>query len=100
MYDHYKSMDDVPFPSMEDTVEGGQQDRDGAYTTFCEYILPAVIGKANWILNCRTSYLTNYITPTDEGLALIMLENNWERWIDECRGVDIRGYYRKTKVHM
>ena len=80
MYEHYQSKDDVLFPSMEDIVEGGRQDRDGAYTTFFDFILPAVIGKTNWILNCRTSYLTNHVTPTDERfLALIMLENNWEK---------------------
>ena len=59
--------------------------------------LPAVKGKADSRVNCRTSYLTNYITPTDEGLALIMLENNWERWMDECRGIDIEDVTEKPK---
>lgn len=59
-----------------------QKDNQGHYANFVEYFLSAVIGKQDYNKVKHKSLLSSYATSSDESFALIVLENNIERWID------------------
>ena len=48
----------------------------------CRFVRP-VVGANIWDRRCRTmSTEGGMSTPSDEAIALLLLENNWDRWID------------------
>lgn len=63
-----------------------RKDKQGHFANFVEYFLSAVIGKRDYNKVKHKSLLSSYATSSDESFALIVLENNMERWIDMHEG--------------
>ena len=59
-----------------------RKDDTGIYKKFVDYLLSAVVGK-HVCESCKHKALVStYTTISDEAFALIVVENNWERWVD------------------
>jgi len=50
-----------------------KRQNEKAYTTFCETVLPMVIGKNVWRHKCYTQLLSEYVSVSDEAFALLLL---------------------------
>ena len=59
-----------------------QKDETGIYEKFVDYLLSAVVGKRIYKSQKHKALLSTYTTVSDEAFALIVVENNWERWVD------------------
>ena len=71
--------------SWEDVIDL-RKNTNAAYEEFCDLLLPSVVGKVKWKRNAHQKLLSQFITPTDEALCLLLLENNWDRWKDIAHG--------------
>ena len=49
---------------------------------FVNYLLSAVVGKCVYKSQKHKALVSTYTTISDEAFALIVVENNWERWMD------------------
>ena len=49
---------------------------------FVTHFLLCVSGKTNWLSNCKTQKNSELTTVSDEALALLLLDNMWDKWID------------------
>ena len=59
-----------------------------AYTFFCDHLLGAVTGMKKFAKASRSRWISNIATISDEAFALVLLENNYEVWVDmQTRGV-------------
>ena len=58
------------------------KDDTGIYEKFVDFLLSAVIGKRVYKIWKYKALLSTYTTVSDEAFALIVVENNWERWVD------------------
>jgi hypothetical protein len=47
---------------------------------FCEHILPLVMGRAYRDVQTGMKTVTDVVNPSDEALALLLMENNWKVW--------------------
>ena len=56
------------------------------YTLFCDEILPCVVGKTRWSDNIWQVKISDLATPSDEAFAHIILENNWDVWVELAEG--------------
>ena len=56
-----------------------------AFHTFVELFVSMVTGKTKHSLNKYHKLLQNYITESDEAFTLLLLENNWEKWIEGAK---------------
>ena len=61
-----------------------QKDETGTYGQFVDYLLSAVIGKRVFKVQKHKSLLSTYATVSDEAFALLILENNFDRWVEIC----------------
>jgi hypothetical protein len=50
---------------------------------WCTHFFPTVTGTYNLKKNASTTHLSNFVTVSDEAFALTVLENFYDRWIDE-----------------
>jgi len=50
---------------------------------WCTHFFPAVAGTHNFRRNAAKTRLSNFVTVSDEAFALTVLENFYERWIEE-----------------
>ncbi len=79
----HDAKDDTPeeekMPQLEDMLKGRDDMRAHCY--FAYYFLPIVVGKNHWkkLIWQRVS-LNSLATASDEAFALLMLENNKEKW--------------------
>lgn len=59
------------------------------FKIFCDRILPCVVGKNNWKQRCSIEKVSEIASPSDEAIALLLMENSWRRWRDlyknDCR---------------
>ena len=55
------------------------------YSWVCCKFLKCVVGADNWKLNCFRRPLSDFVTNSDEGFLLLILENNYNRWVEEAR---------------
>ena len=59
--------------------------RAGGYETyalFCDNFLSCVVGKLRYRKLVRGQRMTHVATSSDEAFALLLLENNYDRWLD------------------
>lgn len=73
---------------------------DGTYNEFkliVNVCFPPMVPAKHWKQNKGELAVRNLLTISDEALALIVLENNYEEWIDKAKGVEVDKKRRKTK---
>lgn len=56
---------------------------DDVIFSFVECAIGSVIGRRLWKKRSDLMKLRNYVTPSDEAFAMLVLENNAEKWMDE-----------------
>ena len=61
------------------------------YGWVCCKFMKCVIGADNWKSNCFRRTMSEFVTNSDESFLLLILENNYGRWMEEAR----RGANRK-----
>lgn len=54
-----------------------------AYRWFCDIILGCVVGKNQWRANKDSFLDTTTTTVGDKALALLLLENFWDCWVEQ-----------------
>jgi hypothetical protein len=59
-----------------------RQDNSGIYFDFIEYFVSAVVGKTFYKVNKCQKLLSEFTTISDEALAILILENNFDTWCD------------------
>lgn len=47
---------------------------------FCTNFLSCVVGLKRWPKSCLSKRVSEVASVTDEGFALLTLENNWDPW--------------------
>jgi len=62
-----------------------RNDTTGLYFDFIEYFLSAVIGKTYYKENRCEKLLSEYASVSDEALAILIFENNFETWRDMAK---------------
>ena len=70
------------------------QDKTGNYADFIDYILSAVIGKRKYRENKCVKLLSNYATVTDEAFGILVLENQYDHWVD----MHNKGVFKESTV--
>lgn len=73
---------------------------DGTYNEFKMIVsvaFPPMVSCKHWKRNRGELEVSNLLTVSDESLALIVLENNHEEWIDLAMGKELDKKKRKTK---
>lgn len=73
-------------PELKDILQL-QKNKAKAYTTFCDHILPSVVGKSVWKDMSIHQNLSQWATVTDEAFALLLLENSQSIWKETCNHV-------------
>ena len=71
------------FPTLDDMMslsDGGE-----AYKWTCAKFMPFVVGFKNWKRLMRTQKISQMATCSDESFLLLILENNYDRWVDEAK---------------
>ena len=58
---------------------------DGMTDLFFHKILPHVVMKRKWNSNSHLRLMETFVTKSDEALAMLILENNAERWYEEAK---------------
>ena len=74
------------FPTMDDLLllsDGG-----ATYKWMCAKFIPFVVGFKHWGRFYRTQQLSSLATCSDESFLLLVLENNYERWVDEAEWLE------------
>ena len=56
-----------------------------AFKTFVDFFLSMVTGKTEHLQKKYLKLLQNYITESDEAFTLLLLENNWDNWMEEAK---------------
>ena len=73
---------------------------EGTYNEFkliVSVAFPPMVNAKHWKRNKGVLGVKDLLTISDEALALIVLENNYEEWIDIAKGKEIDKRKRKTK---
>ena len=55
------------------------------FTDFVEYFLSVVVGKRHYLKVSHLQKVSEYATKSDEALALLLLENSFDRWSDMAK---------------
>ena len=53
-----------------------------AFNTFVDFFLSMVTGKTEHLQKKSLKLLQNYITESDEAFTLLLLEINWDNWVN------------------
>ena len=71
------------FPTLDELMllSGGGE----PYKWMCANFMPFVVGFKNWKRLERTQKLSQIATCSDEGFLLLILENSYDRWVDEAK---------------
>src|SRR5687767_14558934 len=59
--------------------------RRKAITMYCDFVtffVAPVVGKKRFESLCHREPLSNFVTISDEALALLIFQNNYDRWLD------------------
>ena len=59
-----------------------RQSTSPMYVDFFGLFVAPVVGKKRFDSLCWQQHLSNFVTISDEALALVIFENNYERWMD------------------
>ena len=55
-----------------------------AFFNFCMYFLPIVTGRLNFRQDRVIMAISDIATVSDEAFALLLLENNWDKWKEQA----------------
>ena len=72
----------VPPVTLQDFLDGCENEM--AYGILFSYFMPALTRKSYWkalVLNAKTE--SDVATVSNEAFLLLVLDNNWERWVDK-----------------
>jgi hypothetical protein len=72
-------MRDETMPDLEDILTFAD-DVNGAYTWFCDHILPQITGRIHWKLHTPKKFISKVATPSDEAFAILLMENSYDLW--------------------
>ena len=62
-----------------------RNDTSGMYFDFIEYFILAVVGKIYYKENRCENLLSDFTTVSDEALAILIIENNFDTWWDMAK---------------
>lgn len=68
---------------------------ENVFEIFCDKILRCVVGKLVWRERICHELVSVIATPSDEALALLILENSWDRWEQIY---DLDGDHKNAKI--
>ena len=68
--------------SIETIFELGDDDLLYLFYTNC---VSQSVGKRKWNQYSKTKYLSSFVSPTDEAFAMVVIENNVAKWMNELR---------------
>jgi hypothetical protein len=57
-----------------------RDNKEGAYSEFCDHVLLHVVGRDLWKRRAHTHDMSQIATVSDEAFGLLLLENGWETW--------------------
>jgi hypothetical protein len=86
----------MELPPLEDILKLRQSPRNNNNTTFTffvEYMAGAVIGQRKWKTTRCYARLSKHMTVSDEAFMLLVLENQYELWINSDSNKVGRGKY-------
>lgn len=72
-----------------------RQNPSSLYFNFIEYFISSVIGKNYYKYHKRDKLMSQYVTVSDEALAILIFENNIDTWIDMANN----GNTKKSRVN-
>ncbi len=70
-------------PNKDDLFDGMRENRNGAYTWFCDKVLGDIVGKKKWPQMKHQSMVSVHASVSDEAYALFLLDNNWDFWMEQ-----------------
>ena len=80
---HHKLMKMAYMPKKIETImDTENNDLLKLFYTSC---VSQAVGKRTWNHFCKIRYLSSFVTPTDEAFAMLILENNVAKWMNELR---------------
>lgn len=53
-----------------------------AYTMFVTSIVPVVVGRYEWKQKAHKVHYSTFVTPSDEAFGMLLVENNYEAWVE------------------
>lgn len=56
-----------------------------AFYSFCDNLLPGVVGKVTWKHKVTRELVRDIATPSDEAFVYLLLENNWKVWKEAAK---------------
>ena len=89
----------MQLPAMDDILKLRQSPRNNNNTTFTffvEYMAGAVIGQRKWKTTRCYAPLNKHMTMLDEAFMLLVLENQYELWINSDSNKVGRGKYTEN----
>ena len=84
---------------MDEFCKKGRKNKE-AYRVFYKRFVPAVVGPDLYRQRVRDNNEAEPSTASDEAFALLLLENNYERWVDiyvKSKGIPIQRRGDRTK---
>jgi hypothetical protein len=73
---------DKSLPDMDKLLQ--MRENADNYSLFYEHILPCIVGTVYWKKAIPGKLVSEVATPSDEALALLILENSWDAWNQEA----------------
>lgn len=80
-------------PTLEDILQLGTENCNGAYTYAFIHIFPSTCGWINHRSEAYKKVPSKCFNSSDEALALVLLENNYEMWVSLGQGKVIDPLY-------
>lgn len=80
MMKEYEKDAEKSTPELADILKLGAN-KEEAYDAFCEFILPAVVGRKSRGSKFIDQKISEVATVSDEAMALLFLENSWDKWM-------------------
>ena len=67
-------------PVLEDILEMGSKNKNGAHKIFFEHFIPPFVGRISYRTKVMGSLISKFTSRSDEALALLILDNSWNKW--------------------
>ena len=68
---------------FDDIHVSNEEERERIIYTFVSKVLCHVVGKRKWNKMGHIKHMVNFVHKTDEGLAMLILENSCLKWLDD-----------------
>jgi hypothetical protein len=66
---------------LSKTIVDERRNNIDVYIDFANYFVAPVVGKKRFDDHCCRIPFSKFVTPSDEALALVIFENNYDRWL-------------------